>query len=276
MIEANCTIAKDFYYKKLPFLYRNHNIPDMNRFINTIKIISNIGYRIDKIKDINNPKVIQNILNTLSNKKEFPILSTFILRSMEKATYNNVNSGHYGLAKNIYTHFTSPIRRLCDLVVHMLIDYYEDNYPNEEEINKLMEFLNTVALQASIKEKDEIKAEYEAQKYADVMLMKEYIGRTFNVYITDITSTYIKVKTDNLIEGIINLKDTNEEYTFDYKKRIIRFESNGLQLSLCSNIKATLIEANEEERNLYFSLPFILKNQKKEELQRKRALHYNK
>ena len=139
-----------------------------------------------------------------------------------------------------------------------------------------MEFLNTVALQASIKEKDEIKAEYEAQKYADVMFMKEYIGRTFNVYITDITSTYIKVKTDNLIEGIINLKDTNEEYTFDYKKRIIRFESNGLQLSLCSNIKATLIEANEDERNLYFSLPFILKNQKKEELQRKRALHYNK
>ena len=276
MIEANCTIAKDFYYKKLPFLYRNHNIPDMNRFINTIKIISNIGYRIDKIKDINNPKVIQNILNTLSNKKEFPILSTFILRSMEKATYNNVNSGHYGLAKNIYTHFTSPIRRLCDLVVHMLIDYYEDSYPNEEEINKLMEFLNTVALQASIKEKDEIKAEYEAQKYADVMLMKEYIGHTFNVYITDITSTYIKVKTDNLIEGIINLKDTNEEYTFDYKKRIIRFESNGLQLSLCSNINATLIEANEEERNLYFSLPFILKKQKKEELQRKRALHYNK
>ena len=274
MIEANCTIAKDFYYKKLPFLYRNHNIPDINRFTNTVKLINNIGFNIDKIKDINDPKVIQKILNSLANKKEFPILSTFILRSMEKANYSNVNNGHYGLAKDIYTHFTSPIRRLCDLVVHMLIDYYEEKYPNEEEIDNLMTILNNIALQASLKEKDEIKAEYEVQKYADVMYMTDFIGHTFNAYVTDLNASYIKVRTDNMIEGIISLNNINEKYYFDDKKKIISFESNGLQLSLCSNVKVTLIEANEDERALYFSLPFILKKQKHDQLQRKRALHY--
>ena len=137
-----------------------------------------------------------------------------------------------------------------------------------------MTILNNIALQASLKEKDEIKAEYEVQKYADVMYMTDFIGHTFNAYVTDLNASYIKVRTDNMIEGIISLNSINEKYYFDDKKKIISFESNGLQLSLCSNVKVTLIEANEDERTLYFSLPFILKKQKHDQLQRKRSLHY--
>ena len=114
MIEANCTIARDFYYKKLPFIYRNHNLPDVERFVSSIKFITSLGFKIDKIKDVKDPHVIQKILNSLMNKKEFPILSSYILRAMEKAGYDINNTGHCGLAEFCYTHFTSPIRRLCD------------------------------------------------------------------------------------------------------------------------------------------------------------------
>ena len=274
MIEANCTIARDFYYKKLPFIYRNHNVPDVDRFVSSIKFITSLGFKIDKIKDVKDPHVIQKILNSLMNKKEFPILSSYILRAMEKAGYDINNIGHCGLAENCYTHFTSPIRRLCDLVVHMLIDYYEENFPNEEEIEKLEAVLQSAAIQASIKERDEIRAEAQSKNLSDIWYMQNFINQQFSVYVTDINESVIRVKTDNLVEGIIPYKELNWHYYFDPKTKQIKNLENGKIIKVTSNLNVTLVDANEDEREIFFNFPFILKREKQLERQRKRESMY--
>ena len=274
MIEANCTIARDFYYKRLPFIYRNHNLPNVERFVSSIKFITSLGFKIDKIKDVKDPHVIQKILNSLMNKKEFPILSSYILRAMEKAGYDINNTGHCGLAENCYTHFTSPIRRLCDLVVHMLIDYYEEKIPNEEEIEKLESVLQSVAIQASIKERDEIRAEAQSKNLSDIWYMQNYINQQFSVYVTDINESVIRVKTDNLVEGIIPYKELNWHYYFDSKTKQIKNLENGKIIKVTSNLNVTLVDANEDEREIFFNFPFILKREKQLERQRKRESMY--
>ena len=270
MIEANCTIARDFYYKKLPFIYRNHNVPDVERFVSSIKFITSLGFKIDKIKDVKDPHVIQKILNSLLNKKEFPILSSYILRAMEKAGYDITNIGHFGLAEFCYTHFTSPIRRLCDLVVHMLIDYYEEKCPNEEELEKLEEVLKNVSIQASLKERDEKIADVQATKLGNIWFMKQFLNQQFNVYVTDINESVIKVKTDNLIEGIIPYKELNWNYYFEPKTKQIKNLENGKIIKVTSPLFVTLVDANEDEREIFFTFPFILKREKQLERKRRR------
>lgn len=274
MVQANCAIARHFYYNNLPFIYRNHNIPDVERFVNSVKFITSLGFKIQKINDVNDPHVIQKILNSLANKKEFPILSSYILRAMEKAGYDTNNIGHFGLAENCYTHFTSPIRRLCDLCVHMLIDYYEEKFPNEEEIEKLESILQSAAIQASLKEKDEMKAEAEADKLCNIWYMQNFINQQFSVYVTDINESVISVKTDNLIEGIIPYKELNWHYYFDPKTKQIKNLENGKIIKVTSNLNVTLVDANEDEREIFFNFPFILKREKQLERQRKRESMY--
>ena len=208
------------------------------------------------------------------NKKEFPILSSYILRAMEKAGYDINNTGHCGLAEFCYTHFTSPIRRLCDLVVHMLIDYYEEKIPNEEEIIKLETLLQSVAIQASIKERDEIRAEAQSKKLSDIWYMQNFINQQFSVYVTDINESVIRVKTDNLVEGIIPYKELNWHYYFDPKTKQIKNLENGKIIKVTSNLNVTLVDANEDEREIFFNFPFILKREKQLERQRKRESMY--
>ncbi len=270
MVEANCTVARDFYYKNLPFMYRNHSIPDIEKFVNSTKFITSLGFKIDKIKDVNDPRLIQKILNSLTDKKEFPILSTYILRAMQKAGYDINNKSHFGLAEYCYTHFTSPIRRLCDLTVHTLIDYYENNYPNEEEIQKLESLVQSAAIQASLKERDEVRAETQSTKLGNIWYMQGFINQQFNVYVTDINEHVIKVKTDNLIEGIIPYKELNWHYYYDSKTKQIKNLENGKIIKVTSKLNVVLTDANENDREIYFNFPFILKKEKQLERQRKR------
>lgn len=272
MVTANTVIASNAYWQNLPFAYRNHGIPNDTKLIETIRLLSTLGYKLEKIRGIENPHVVQNILFELTKNEEYPILSTLILRAMQKAYYGQDNIGHYGLSLDCYTHFTSPIRRLVDLVIHMLLDYYEetDRLEVDQNLQEMNVFLKHVCEQASQQERSADKAEYQSYKLASVELMEERIGDTFDVYITDITSKYIKVKTEDLIEGIIPITEIGADYKYYEESRSIKLMDINKLLVIGTKIPVKLTAVSKEYREIYFSFPYLISKQEKEERIRKR------
>lgn len=273
MIYANCTVAQHVYYQDLPFAYRVHGIPSDIRLENTVKFLRTIGCKLEKVKNCENPAVIQNIIANLADKENYPILSTFVLRAMQKAEYSVDNIGHYGLSEGYYTHFTSPIRRLTDLVVHMLLDYYDnaDNLLKTEVLIQLEEELKDICARASMQERNAQKAEYQAYKLASVKLMEENIGRGYWVYISDINPSFITVKTEDLIEGIIPLKEIGLNYEYNYDQKSIKLLDQNKVLLIGNKIHVNLYETSREYRELYFTFDFLWK----EELRQRRLEKFN-
>lgn len=272
MLEANMCVAEEIYWKKYTFIYRNHGIPSAEKFAKTVNLFKNLGYRPYNINQIDNPLVVQKFLQTLTNKVEYPILSNLILQSMQKAYYDTENIGHFGLATGFYTHFTSPIRRLCDLMVHILLDIYEEN--DYEYIQKFIKeygkFIQQVAVQASKQERAADRAEYAGDKLGGIQCLESQIGERFEVFISDITPSKIKIKMDNNFTGTIDLKSINADYTYSPDNRSITLDDINQKLLIGKKIEVTLIEASTKDLELYFSFPYLLKKQAKEERIRKR------
>ena len=214
MLMANQTVAIN--YSWLPFIYRIHEMPDKNTVINILQFLKKLGYNIPLIKNVDNQKALQGILRDLSSDKDFKIISNFILRGMKKAKYSTENTGHFALAYEHYTHFTSPIRRLSDLMVHILIDLYEkNNYMINEEIENLEQLLIDVSIQASFKERKAIEAENEANAMKMAEYMEGHINEYFNGKIINIDSSGVTVEVNNII-GHVNFSDIKKDsYKFN-------------------------------------------------------------
>ena len=250
MIEANCVIARHAYYQELPFIYRNHGIPDNTRISETFNLLKVLGYRLNKLSNIEDPATIQTLLENYSNKEEYPILSSLILRAMQRAYYNMNNIGHYGLSADCYTHYTSPIRRLSDLLVHTLLDTYEETYEIPDNIIKRIE---RDCETASRQEKNADIAEYQAYKLASIQLMNDYIGQTFEGYILDINNQRLKIKLNNGIEGIIDLVKLNIPYKYLEKSKTIILTETNEKLLIGQKIPIVLEDTSLENLELYFS-----------------------
>ena len=213
MIAANESVAQCIYNMDLPFIYRVHESPKVEKvqeFLNLVKIL---GYRLHtKTSDIT-PITMQRILNELKDKKEFSILSTLLLRSMRKAEYRAENLGHFGLASRAYTHFTSPIRRFPDLTVHRLLKTYLIKHDiSMTTINTLSTSLIEVASHSSERE----VAAVEAERDVDQMKMAEYmesrIGQEFCGIISGVTNFGLFVELENLIEGLVHISTIKGDY----------------------------------------------------------------
>lgn len=202
MIIANETVAKHIASMNLPFIYRIHDEPDEYKLEKAISLVKDLGYRLNFLKDIDKPFLLQSILKELSNKEEFSVLSTLFLKSMDKAKYSNNNIGHYGLASEYYTHFTSPIRRLPDLLVHTLLDYY-NNTDKEIDYKYVDDCLKQACEHASYKERQADLAEEELNRLRMVEYMEEHIGETFYGRILEIYEDEINIITDDNIYGSV-------------------------------------------------------------------------
>lgn len=270
MIVANETVASHIFYMELPFIYRIHGEPSEDKITNFIKFISLLGYKIDgklhnsypkdpKMRDGVHPKTLQNILETLQDKKEFLILSRLLLRSMQKAVYDPRNIGHYGLASKCYTHFTSPIRRYPDTTVHRLLHtYLFQNKIDEETINKWNTILPMLASHSSMKERDAIECEREVDDMKKAEYMMGHIGEEFEGMITSVLSFGMFVELPNLIEGLVRLEDliieSKDEYYFDEETFSIRSPRNPRGYRLGDTIKIKVKNASKELRQIDFSV----------------------
>ena len=215
MIMANETVASTISYMDLPFIYRVHGLPDEEKIRNFLHFVNILGYKIHaNLKNIT-PKTIQNILKQLKDKKEYNILSSMLLRSMQKAVYDNVNIGHFGLASKFYTHFTSPIRRFPDLTVHRLLRTYLFNHNID---NQVIDYYNSTLPEIAKHSSEREMAATQCERDVDDMKMAEYmeshVGEVYKGVISTVTNFGVYVELDNLVEGMIKIDELDDDYYF--------------------------------------------------------------
>ena len=254
MIAANETVANALYHMDLPFVYRVHDKPDEEKINSFINFINILGYKIKgKIKNIN-PKSMQQILNQLRDKKEFTILSSMLLRSMQKAIYDNNNIGHFGIASRCYTHFTSPIRRYPDTTVHRLLrTYLFEGKIDNETIDYWDRKLQPLTAHASQKERDAIECEREVEDMKKAEYMMKHIGEEFTGMVSSVMSFGMFIQLPNLIEGLVRIDDLeDDEYTFNEERFSLIGKNSKKEYRLGDTINVIVKSASKEAGTIDF------------------------
>ena len=256
MIAANEAVATTIYYMDLPFVYRVHGTPNEEKIKKFLTFVSSLGITINgKIKEIT-PIQMQKLLEQLKDEKEYRMLSSLLLRSMQKAIYDTNNIGHFGLGSKCYTHFTSPIRRFPDTTVHRLLrKYLFECKMDRDTISYLEKTLPLIALHSSEKERDAVSCEREVDDMKKAEYMEKHIGEAFTGMISGVTNFGIFVELPNLIEGLIKIEDIKgDKYFFDEATMSIKSKSNPRGYRLGDILDVVVVSANKEERKIDFEI----------------------
>lgn len=253
MLAANETVAEDFFWREIPFVYRIHEAPDEEKIRKLAVFLHNFGYTMHVGTNEIHPKEIQKLLARVEGKPEEPMIARLALRSMKQAKYTPENEGHFGLATAYYTHFTSPIRRYPDLQIHRIIKETLRGRMNEERICHYQSILEEVTKHASETECRAEEAERETVKLKKVQYMKDKIGEEYEGVISGITKWGMYVELPNTIEGLVhvaNMTDDHYEYIED------RYEMQGIHTGktyrLGQTILVRVIGADELQRTIDF------------------------
>ena len=255
MIAANECVATHIYFMNLPFIYRIHEIPKEEKIRSFLGFIQTLGYHVPgNIKD-NNPKTIQKIIKFLSDKKEFKILSSLLLRSMQKAVYKPQNLGHFGLASKCYTHFTSPIRRYPDTTVHRLLrTYLFENKMDDKTIIHWEDKLNYISDHSSSKERASVDCEREVDDMKMAEYMEKHIGEEYEGMISSVMSFGMFVELDNLIEGLVPIKDMNDFFHYDEDRMTLIGERSHVKYTIGDRVIVKVVRASKEEKIIDFEI----------------------
>ena len=256
MIAANEAVATYIYYLEYPFIYRVHGTPSEEKIQNFMTYVESCGYKLTgNFKEIY-PTTMQAILSQLKDKEEFPIFSSLLLRSMQKAVYDTNNIGHFGLASKCYTHFTSPIRRFPDTTVHRLLHKYIFDGNNSYNSLQMEEVkLPVIAEHSSQKERDSVSCEREVDDMKMAEYMMNHIGETYTGMISSITKFGIFVMLPNLVEGLIRIEDLKGDYyTFDEStiRLIGKKDKKGYRLG--DKLEVVVTAASKEAKTIDFVL----------------------
>lgn len=205
MLIANETVAQDFFWQEIPFVYRTHDTPDPEKIRKLGTFINNFGYSIKIGQEEIHPKELQKLLEKVEDTPEEPLISRLTLRSMKQAKYTVQCTGHFGLAARYYCHFTSPIRRYPDLQIHRIIKETLRGRMNGKRMEHYEKILPEAAAQSSARERRAEEAERETDKLKKVQFMEQKIGRIYEGVISGITAWGIYVELANTVEGMIHV-----------------------------------------------------------------------
>lgn len=241
-------------YPGFPFGFRNHEIPSAYKMYDLIETLKELGYPIKNLKNMKPNFLIQRLLNDFKGKEEYVIISRIILTSMKLAYYGTENKGHFGLAlQNGYTHYTSPIRRLNDLIIHNLLDMYEDRNLTKEKLIEINNMIEKLLEHASRMERQAEKAEYEADKLQVINYLKQHIGEEQIAYIEKITPEYIKVIVPGLMDGIIKFDDMPER-TYMLPSGKLKGVDTGRVYKPGHKVLLTIKDATYVDKSIYYNL----------------------
>ena len=259
MLIANETVASLINSMELPFIYRVHDLPNSLKLDKFKRIIKNTKYYIKTRGKSISQRTLQSLLNEIS--LEDSAISTMILRMMAKAKYDTVNIGHYGLASKCYTHFTSPIRRYPDLIVHRLIrkyiidnsDFY-NNYTKENEI-ELLNKLQLIANQSSEREVNASDCEYEVRDMKIAEYMENHIGEKFKGRISSVTNFGMFVCIKDVIEGLVHIRDIEGDYyIYDDIKMALVGRSTKNVYRMGDSIEVICVNASKDTCEIDFKI----------------------
>ena len=219
MIAANESVANWFVNMDMPTVYRVHEFPNIYKINNVIEELNKEGYKIKPIKDVDNPKSLQKILAILSSYEEYPIISQMLVMAMQRARYSTENVGHYALGLPAYLHFTSPIRRLADLLVHMMIDLIlvDSDKITPEYLNEIERTLEDLCIHASKMERQADMAERIAERREILKMLAKNMGQEYEATIVEL-GRKIKIRL-NGVDTYIDSHDLNEIYRYDSKRK---------------------------------------------------------
>ena len=255
MLVANETVAEHFYWLELPFVYRIHEKPSEEKIKEFNKFIYNFGYSIKGSFEDIHPKAIQEILKKVKGKKEEHILSKLMLRSLKQAKYSPVDEGHFGLAAEHYTHFTSPIRRYPDLQIHRIIHEFLEKNLDDNRIMELVEIVEVCSKQSSEMERVAEKAERETDDLKMAEYMLDYIGEEFEGMVSSITNFGMFVELENTVEGLVRLNDIKDDYyIFDEENYRLIGERTKKTYSIGDMITIKVEKVNVDLREIDFSI----------------------
>lgn len=257
MLIANETVAEDFFWQELPFVYRTHDNPDPEKMIKLGMFISNFGYGMKASGSEVHPKEIQKLLARIEGTPEESLISRLTLRSMKQAKYTTVSTGHFGLATQYYCHFTSPIRRYPDLQIHRIIKENLRGRLNEKRIRHYEQILGDVAQESSRLERRADDAERDTEKLKKVQYMSRHIGEEYEGVISGITAYGIYVELPDTVEGMVHVSNMRDDYYhYDEEHYEMVGEKTGNTYKLGQTVRILVEDTDKINRTIDFS--FVL------------------
>lgn len=257
MLAANETVAEHFYWLKVPFLYRIHEDPDAEKLMNFIRFAANFGYIVKGKGNKVHPRALQHLLEEIRGTKEETVIATMLLRSMKQARYEAESLGHFGLAAEFYTHFTSPIRRYPDLVIHRIIREILENGGtlSAKRIDELAAKMPDIARHSSERERVAVEAERDTEQLKKCEFMLDKIGEEFDGIISGVTSFGIFVELGNTVEGLIRLSDlTDDYYHFHEEHMALIGERTARMFRVGDEVRVRVERVNMDEHQIDFTM----------------------
>jgi ribonuclease R len=255
MLIANETIAEDFFWQEIPFVYRTHDNPDEEKIRKLAIFINNFGYSIKVGQEEIHPKELQKLLIKIEDTPEEALISRLTLRSMKQAKYTVANTGHFGLSAKYYCHFTSPIRRYPDLQIHRIIKENLNGKLGEKRLQHYEKILFEVANHSSKTERRADESEREVEKLKKVEYMMDHIGETFEGVISGVTSWGMYVELPNTVEGMIRVSEMQDDYyVYDEERYQMVGEHTKKIYKLGQFVKVEVVNADKIQRTIDFAL----------------------
>ena len=255
MLIANETVAEDYFWQELPFVYRTHENPDPDRMKKLSTFINNFGYSIRFREDEVHPKELQKLLERLEGTPEETLISRLTLRSMKQAKYTTECTGHFGLAARYYCHFTSPIRRYPDLQIHRIIKDSLRGRMNQEKIEHYRKILDEVAKQSSERERRADEAERETIRLKKAEYMSRHLWEEYDGVISGVTGWGLYVELPNTVEGLVHVSSLQGDY-FEYNENAYEIvgQRTGKTYRLGQTVRVQVVKADRTTRTVDFEL----------------------
>ena len=273
MIVANETVASSIYYRsdRVPGIYRVHDRPNEAKLQKFMDFLSTHGYSVTgKKKGKISVKDLRNIIDQIEDERVKPILNELLVRAMAKAVYSEENIGHFGLGSKCYSHFTSPIRRYPDLILHRLVKVYNGDY-NYDLIDYFKKELSVMCEHTSARERDADSCERDVDKMKMAEYMEDHIGEVFEGVISGVQEFGIFVELPNSVEGLIRIEDLPGYYTFSEKAMTLYDKKSGRKFGFGDEVKVKVVKASRETSTVDFVLVKELERSEKSNKTKKKV-----
>lgn len=265
MLAANQAVAEEYFWLEVPFLYRTHEYPDLERIQELARMTANFGHHLRVGTDEVHPREIQKLMERIEGTEEEAFLSRLTLRSMKRAQYSVANDGHFGLAMSYYCHFTSPIRRYPDLQIHRIIKENIRHGIRGKRHEHYERILPAVAKSSSDLERRADDAEREVEKMKKAEYMISHIGETFEGVVSGVTSWGIYVELPNTVEGMVRLADMGDDhYDFEEDKYRVVGHRTGKEYRMGQKVSVRVEKVDKLMRTIDFAMADIVSDGQKE------------